>query len=163
MTQHLLRLFFLLKPGTWVVLGLFAVALIVISNKTSLLISHSESLDGHVYLLVKGAVCRKGDVVTVEDHNTSYTNGIRFTKYLSGIAGDEIRQLDKWVWVGGKGVGSLNPQTIKGEKLTPIKHEVIPQGYVFLSASHPRSFDSRYQEFGLVAADKVVGWAIRLW
>ncbi len=163
MTQHVLRLFSMLKPSTWFILGFFAVTLIVVGSNTSLLISPTDSLDGHVYLLIRGSEYSKGNVITVEDHNTKYTNRVRFTKHLSGVAGDKIRKFDKWVWVGGKGAGYLNAQTTKGEKLTPIKHEIIPQGYVFLSGTHPRSFDSRYQEFGLVAANKIVGRAIRLW
>jgi hypothetical protein len=39
---------------------------------------------------------------------------------------------------------------------------VIPEGQVFLYSPHPKSFDSRYQEVGLVQVSDLEGTAIAI-
>jgi Signal peptidase, peptidase S26 len=46
--------------------------------------------------------------------------------------------------------------------LTAIKPQVIPEGRVFLHSTHPKSFDSRYQEVGLVAVSDLEGKVVAI-
>lgn len=57
----------------------------------------------------------------------------------------------------------LLKRTKYGDPLTPLRAERIPAGYVFVAGDHPRSFDSRYEEFGLVPLDKIWGRALFAW
>ena len=62
----------------------------------------------------------------------------------------------------------LLKQTKEGNLLTPlsvknIPGEIIPTGYVFVAGDNPNSFDSRYEEFGLVPMEKIWGKAIATW
>lgn len=73
----------------------------------------------------------------------------------------------------------LLKQTKEGNPLTPISvkrfsegdiskggiipEEIIPPGYVFVAGNNPNSFDSRYEEFGLVPMEKIWGKAVLWW
>lgn len=52
--------------------------------------------------------------------------------------------------INGLSIGPLFKQTRKGEALHPMESQIIPRGCLFVYGSHPQSFDSRYQEFGLI-------------
>lgn len=54
-------------------------------------------------------------------------------------------------------------QTKDGNLLTPLKADVVPEGYVFVAGDHLRSFDSRYEEFGLVPQQNLWGKAAATW
>lgn len=57
--------------------------------------------------------------------------------------------------------------TKEGRPLTPLVLNefgmTIPKGYVFVAGDHPQSFDSRYEEFGLVPVEKIWGKAVLTW
>lgn len=44
-----------------------------------------------------------------------------------------------------------------------IPEAIIPPGYVFVAGDNPNSFDSRYEEFGLVPMEKIWGKAVLWW
>lgn len=86
------------------------------------------------------------------DHHLSFC---KITKKVKGIPGDRIKVSCGHVLVDGVDVGLLQPTTRYGDKLHPIAEGVVPEGYLFVSGSHPESFDSRYAEFGLVPIEKI--------
>lgn len=57
----------------------------------------------------------------------------------------------------------LLDKTRDGKPLNPLEISIVPEGCVFVAGEHPRSFDSRYQEFGLVHQSHVMGRALQLW
>ena len=71
--------------------------------------------------------------------------------------------LNNEVWVNDLLVGNLKSHTLDGKALTPIKSQTIPAGWMFVYATHPDSFDSRYIEFGLVNINKAIGVVKPLW
>ncbi|MFN6414722.1 MAG: signal peptidase I [Pseudomonadota bacterium] len=97
---------------------------------------------------------KRGDITLV--YNT-FTQG-NLIKRIIGEEGDKV-SYDKQgeIWVGNKRVGKVYPTTRDGRPLRPIPTLVIPKGYVFLYAPHPRSFDSRYREVGLVHRHQLQG------
>jgi conjugal transfer pilin signal peptidase TrbI len=88
---------------------------------------------------------------------------IPMIKQVKGVPGSVIC-LDafKKLWVDDFCVGVVREITSTGKPLSPIHEKFVPPGYVFVYASHERSFDSRYQEMGLVpiAAIQGVGMAL---
>lgn len=72
-------------------------------------------------------------------------------KQVVGLPGDPIVICDQHVFVNGNDYGYIYLRSPSGLKLSAISEKVIPEGYVFVHATHPESFDSRYAEFGLVA------------
>lgn len=129
------------------------VVLIGALSFTELNINRTKSLPYSVFLTVKGLPYKEGDFVTIRNHSTRYFSDICFTKRVEGMEGDKTAPL----------LTDLKTHTKHSKPLTPLKAKTIPAGYVFVKANHPRSFDSRYEEFGLVAADSIIGKAFPLW
>lgn len=46
--------------------------------------------------------------------------------------------------------GEWTPSLPTNPEYTPLKSQKIPKGFVFVAGTHPQSFDSRYEEFGLI-------------
>lgn len=76
-------------------------------------------------------------------------------KQVVGLPGDLITVNDQHVLINEIDYGFIQLETPSGRSLSPIEAGVIPQGYVFVRATHPLSFDSRYSEFGLVAVEQL--------
>lgn len=57
----------------------------------------------------------------------------------------------------------LLDRTTNGSLLTPLRATIVPEGYVFVAGDHLRSFDSRYEEFGLVPLEKIWGKGVLTW
>jgi type IV secretory pathway protease TraF len=67
------------------------------------------------------------------------------------------------LWLGRQlKIGRPKKQSKDGRILTPIKPKVIPKGMVFVSGEHERSFDSRYEELGLIPTKNLQGRLIAL-
>ncbi|OJW46248.1 MAG: hypothetical protein BGO67_08505 [Alphaproteobacteria bacterium 41-28] len=148
----------------------------VISTRTHLYECGSESLQGVRYILaINRLTLKRGDIVSISGHDTAYVRGKTLAKKLIGLPGDVIEQTYKGILVSQIFNGrqqikipltSTLPfleKTIDGKVLTPITATIVPEGYVFVSGDHPRSFDSRYEEFGLVPMERIWGKAVLWW
>ena len=83
-----------------------------------------------------------------------------WAKRVSGGAGDLVESYDDGrIFVDGFFVGAAKPASSSGITLTPAASGRIPDDHFFLSGDHPDSFDSRYQEFGLVHFERFAGCA----
>ncbi len=124
---------------------------------THLTLNGSESLPYHGFFCVKGMKVKRGDLVCLKGHETALTPDISLTKRLTGLPGDLIEVKEGCIFVADRNVGRLQKHTKEGRPLTPLKARIVPPGYVFLSTDHSRSFDSRYEEFGLVPEQAIQG------
>ncbi|MBB63444.1 MAG: hypothetical protein CMO81_00080 [Waddliaceae bacterium] len=111
-------------------------------------INRTDSLPQTVFISYPlGKEIQKGDYVTYS-HEYSL---VPLAKVVVGVAGDTIDVSHDSIFISGKKYGKVQPRTLDcGINLHPIKKQKIPEGYVFLHAPHADSFDSRYQEFGLI-------------
>ena len=129
-----------------------------ITHFTSLALNQSDSLPQKAFLILKGKDLSRGN-------HLSFKNAwfkAPLIKEVIGIAGDKILQDEQGeIWIARK-VGKPLLQSKDGKILNPIAQGFIPPGYVFVYAPHPRSFDSSYQEVGLVQVDQTLGRAIPL-
>lgn len=76
-------------------------------------------------------------------------------KQIIGVAGDEIAICDNRFYINAQDYGPILEKSTSGITLHPIAQAQIPDGYVFVYAPHEESFDSRYQEFGLVKMEQI--------
>lgn len=146
-------------------------------SQTHLTINHSPSLGYKAFLCFKGLTPKRGDFVSIEGHPTAYFEGLHYTKRLVALPGERIqihdnqghktrvhdnrvhdnRVHESQMFVGDHFVGTLRTTTRDGKALHPLKTTAIPEGQVFVSAYNPQSFDSRYEEFGLVKETCITG------
>lgn len=156
-------------------IGIFCLILGGFAISTRLLESVSESLEGVRYLLVlKSASLKRGDIVSIQGHAPQYVGAHIFTKRIVGLPGDQIirdniqpHQLYQLTLKAQNGAYSLIlpllTKTTEGQPLTPLSVSVIPKDHFFVMGDHPRSFDSRYEEFGLISKDKIWGKGVLTW
>lgn len=172
-TSKLLRRFseyWALNTGYCIGIGAFMAAGWWLTIYTQLLEVTSESLEGVHYLLVrKSASINRGDIVAIQDHKPQYLEGsYLFTKRVVGLPGDNITKTKRGVEVKARNssISTIFPlldQTIDRKPLTPLSVSIIPEEYVFVVGDHPRSFDSRYEEFGLVKMENIQGKSLWFW
>lgn len=156
-------------------MGFFLIGFIVVSQ-TRLCECLSESLGGLRYVLfMKGLTLHHGDLVLIEGHQEDHVGDLKkwpYTKRVSGLPGDQILHTKQGIKIKSirkdehtcfsKALSPLQ-KTSKGKPLTPLTSSIVPEGYVFVSGNNPNSFDSRYEEFGLVPLSKVWGKGIIAW
>ena len=118
----------------------------------------SDSLPFKWFISFKLDAIRRNDYVAFyhEQH------GVILAKKMTGIPGDSIAVRDDHVFVNHQDCGGILKQSPSGRTLTPIRENIIPEGFVFVSGTHKDSFDSRYAEFGLMRIEDLqeVLWPI---
>ena len=76
-------------------------------------------------------------------------------KQVIGMAGDYISMQGDHLCINEQDYGHILEISQSGMHLHPTAEGQIPEGYVFVYGPHPESFDSRYQEFGLVKTEQL--------
>ena len=130
------------------------------SNYVTLVYSRTNSLPYSLFLNLKQVTPKRGQYSCFE----CPWYGGRVIKKIVGMGGDILFYDDKgdlWIEttlridhystrVDFLKVGKHKERSKDGRLLSPIKPGVIPQGKVFVVGDHERSFDSRYEELGLI-------------
>ena len=78
-------------------------------------------------------------------------SAVRLAKQVIGLPGDHVTIKHNIFYINDVEYGIIQARTRSGQPIHPIQEGKIPEGFVFVYASHPYSYDSRYAEFGLVA------------
>jgi len=143
--------------------------------------NYTDSLPEHVYLTIKGNKTnfRRGDRVAFEfptEHPYSpYRKGAHFLKLVAGTEGDLVKvDAESNVWIiykeeifdfdpdhplfgNGHYMGKAKHFSRKGKPLVATEGGIIPPGYIYVTAPHPDSLDSRYAMLGLLSLEYVTG------
>lgn len=128
--------------------------LFVLKEQVNLVKNHTDSMLERYFVQLLKIVPKKGDITMV--YSPWYQGNL--IKRIIGVEGDKVHVDSRGkVYVNQQFVGKPQRHANDGRVLTPIKECVIPKGYVFLYAPHPKSFDSRYQEVGLVPITQLNG------
>lgn len=128
----------------------------LLSHHVHLVLNRTDSLPYTTFIHLPNKVPQKGDYTLLDSH---WYSG-KLIKQVIAVAGDQISYTSSGsLQVNDTVIASQYSQSRDGRKLTPIATQVIPEGKVFLYAPHGRSFDSRYEELGLVPVDVLQGTA----
>lgn len=135
--------------------GIVAIA----KDHVCLLYSETNSLPYNYFLKLKQVTPQKGQYTVF---NSSWYGG-PLIKQIVGEAGDVISYSDNGnLFVGRILIGQPKKKSKGGRSLTPIQPGTIPTGFVFVKGEHERSFDSRYEEVGLIPKSSLQGRALGL-
>ncbi len=130
-----------------------------------LLFNWTPSVPYHVALMQYGPrPLHRGDLIvfSFEGEARSHYPGLNrqpFFKLVRGLPGDVVTVQGAQVLVNGQVVGQAKPRAFDRYPLTPISPVVIPADHYYVQGTSPDSFDSRYQESGLVHVKQVLGVA----
>lgn len=73
-----------------------------------------------------------------------------FGKILIGFPGDRISIQDETVFINDRKIGLYKTISHTGKIYHPISQGIVPEEHYFVYTPHEESFDSRYEEFGLI-------------
>lgn len=124
----------------------------------------TDSLPGRVFLIVKTQHPAVGQKTAFyPPANPYYPREVFFTKIMVGKPGDVISHQGRDIFLNGKKIGtSLEFDSSRHRPLQMIGDGVIPPGHYFVWTPHPRSYDSRYADIGLISDAQILGRAYRL-
>ena len=133
--------------------------LFAVSHYCRFLVSETDSLHQHFFLHFPTINPQKGDYTLI--YSDWYQGKI--IKKIIGNSGDVIwYDKEGFLWINQIKLGKPKQTTKDGVQLKAISAQTIPPGFIFLHSSHERSFDSRYQELGLVPLNKIKGLVVPL-
>ncbi|GLW61551.1 hypothetical protein Hthe01_19000 [Hydrogenophilus thermoluteolus] len=144
------------------------VCLVALSRYYMVSINVSDSLPGVIYLIEKGTLPEKGELVAFRYAGGGpYERGSLFLKRVVGVNGSVVSAVEqdegfKDYYVDGQFVGRAKPYSKVGLPLPPGPVGVIPKGRYYVAAPNPDSLDSRYAWVGWVTDEQIVGRAIRI-
>lgn len=127
-----------------------AVVALIAYVHMGVVIPMTPSVKYHV-LLESSGVPMKGDYVDVDVFHAGIDGerAVRLTKRIACVAGEVLRYENGRHYCGENYLGVVLKRTTDGIPLKAFEFSgVIPEGKVFLTGDHERSFDSRY--LGLV-------------
>lgn len=133
-----------------------------------LLFNWTPSLPYRMALMQYGhAAVRRGDLIVFSFTGEAQARypGLRaqpFFKMVRGMPGDVVTVQGRLVYVNGEIAGLAKTHARDHHPLVPIAPMVIPSGHYYVLGTSPDSFDSRYQESGLVKAEQVLGVVVPL-
>ena len=145
------------------ILSILALGVIIFTAKGYLIvINKSDSLPFKWALIQKGELpLKKGDIFAFwTDGGGFYKEKTIFVKILSSNPGSLIEVHDRGIDVDGVFIGNINKHSSSGKRINVIKQRLVRRGQYFASATHPRSFDSRYNEIGLINEKDIIGTAV---
>ncbi len=167
--RHVRRRWYLYLPilAIW---GLaYARLFIDATPRLPVLFNWTPSLPYRIAWLVRGPrPLRRGDFIVFSFDGEAQMRypGLRgqpFFKIVRGLPGDAVTVADRHVAINGEEVGVAKLQAYDHRPLVPITPTVIPPGHYYVQGTSPDSFDSRYQDSGLVRAEQVVGVVVPLY
>lgn len=133
--------------------------ILILSFCVQIVVSETDSHSKHYFLHLK--FYKPG----LSNHSLVYSEwyGKKIIKKIVGVEGDKIwYDQTHCLWVGNQRIGFQKPISKDMRALTPIEGQVIPKGYAFVYSEHQSSFDSRYQELGLVPVTGLEGFIVPL-
>ena len=152
--------FKLTKDMLW--LGLIPLSLWFIShyqfawNKTN-------SLPQKLFVIKTGALPAKNDYVLFYAPPTStLKQADTIIKKVIGVCGNIVTKEEQVFYIDGKKIAVAKTHSLKGRPLQTSTVGMIPKGKYFVWTPHIDSYDSRYDEIGLIDERTIIGVAYPL-
>ncbi len=151
LNQLFVKLAFLKGKGLWLKgLAGFLVSFVVISmalDQVRIVYSPTDSLPYRIFVEIKHMKPKVGQYAYFE----CPWCGARVIKQIVASEGDKVAyDTSGNIWAADQKIGKAERKARDGRPLTPLKPGIIPKGLMFVKGEHQRSFDSRYQEMGLI-------------
>ena len=155
------RLSFLKSSKKWLIGGtcflLTCGGFKILTDHVHILVNNTDSLPIKTFIHLPHHPPKKGEYTLI---NSAWYRG-RLIKKIVAEAGERIFYDEQGhLWAGSVKIGGLHQLSKDGKELTPLAEQVIPEDHVFVHAPHPRSFDSRYEQLGLIHKNALQGRAL---
>ena len=132
-----------------------------ISRRVTLAVNYTASLHNHLFLVVKNpnSPPKRGDFVYLRfPGHKFFSSQDLFMKIVKGVPGDWLQTKGREIYINGIRVALAKEKSLVGDTLDPLHFSgKIPEGKLFLMGEHLDSYDSRYEDIGLVDASRILG------
>jgi conjugal transfer pilin signal peptidase TrbI len=108
-------------------------------------INASSSLPHALYLSLPARSLKRNQIISFSMPQSR----VAFAKIVAGLPGDTIEIRDQTLYINGDKKGAIV------SNFKAISSQVIPEGFFFALGASPVSFDSRYEDFGLVPQESI--------
>jgi conjugal transfer pilin signal peptidase TrbI len=122
-----------------------------LTDQFGIAFNQSNSLPYYVFIKSTLKDIQKGQYVLLHHPKSD----VKIAKEIVGLPGDLIQFQGGHILVNSRDIGPVIEKSKSGKQYMPIQAGVIPEGFYFVHATHPESFDSRYAEFGLVQLEQL--------
>lgn len=150
-----------IKKRGWIYLAVF-LAISVLSNKYHLAINRTHSLPQKLFVIERGVQdVQLGDYVAFYPKKSA-VGGYRleFVKQVACTEGQKLEVIDRVVFCDGKEIARAKSHSLKGAPLKAITGRTLGEDEYFVLGTNPDSYDSRYEDFGLINRCRIVGRAV---
>jgi type IV secretory pathway protease TraF len=135
------------------------------NQKYAIAFNNDKSLGGKIYWIKKDVKEIKRDDLLAFNlkNNPRVKESVMIIKIVGGIGGDEINERDG-VFSNAKGIiGCAKHKDKTGVEVKAMNGRIeVPNNKYFVYGEHGDSYDSKYEEFGFVGSDDVIGLAYEL-
>lgn len=147
--------------GRWsIAYALLILAALVFQSFFGLGFNASPSLPHRVFLIHKGEVPQRGQLVAFRwAGGGPHPAGVTFVKIVAGVPGDTVTKVGRDFFVNGIHVGTAKMASLTGMALEAGPTGVIPPGHFYVHTLHADSLDSRYRLTGWIPETQVIGRA----
>ncbi len=123
----------------------------------------TESLPQKLFIIKTGQLPLKYDYLMFYAPATSTLKPkSTVIKKVMGVAGDVVTKKGQAFYINDEKVGIAKTHSLKGRPLREGKVGIIPQGKYFVWTPNKNSYDSRYDEIGLIDERYIMGVAYPL-
>lgn len=149
------------KGWIWILcIGLFLMA----SERFHIAINRTHSLPYKLFVIDKKSHPEKlGQYVAfLTDKKATGGFELMFVKQIACLPGQDISVNGQSVYCDSTLIAQAKLTSLKGEPLKTIAQQTVAPNHYFVKGTHPDSYDSRYESFGLIAQERFVGQAYPL-
>jgi conjugal transfer pilin signal peptidase TrbI len=129
----------------------------------ALLINASGSLPYWAFLINRGTMPRRGEIIAFDPPRTALvtrhfgSHPAMFAKIVYGVGGDAVTRVGRTFFVNGRKAAVAKARSRFGEPLALGPTGTIPAGCFFVGTPHKDGFDSRYAGIGWPCSRRVIG------
>ena len=141
--------------------SMFILLWVVVSPYATLAVNYTKSLHYRLFVVVKHppATLKNGDFVYLKfPGHTFFSPEDLFMKVVRGVPGDELITKGREIYLNGAIIARAKEKSRLGDPLSPLHFSgKIPEGKLFLLGEQNDSYDSRYEDIGLVDSKLILG------
>lgn len=153
----------ILKNPIFIGFIIFYTAVLFLGSRYTLYLNQTESLPNKLFLVKKNTLPKeREDFIAFKPSTNRYYKDKVFVKRVGGLPQDTItKHSNRNLSINNKILLKAKEISLRGDKLEIIKFTgVIPQKNYFVYTTHKDSYDSRYEEIGLINETEIIGVAI---
>jgi conjugal transfer pilin signal peptidase TrbI len=163
------KLFNIITNPAFIMCVMIVAGFMYVKSNYGILINKSESLPEFVFIIKKDELPKQvGQYIVFKPQRNIYWQDETFVKQITGMQGDILSKQPNTenskatdIYINDKYLCTAKEKSRAGDALEAISFSgEIMSGYYFVTTPHKDSYDSRYEDIGLIKQEEILGVAI---